>query len=255
MSIVTNLKSKAPRRQQYKEQIQLVSHGYSNPEAWPDGVITVFPWDNEIDEALVNLSKRASARNTMLYSIVEKLVDLNGASADDLVAEEVVTILLCARALSNNGVLMYQSRCPACAYTTEETVKVPHELEKISEKSKEYPGYDDIVLPVLNDIVRIRPLLVRDEKSIAEVISEKVFKSSESVLRAIAPIVSIGGGIPDNKQELIEWHGALHPTDVKFLADEERRITPRLSTTLKHECDRCGIGFEHTLSFDAHFFR
>jgi hypothetical protein len=46
MPIKTNMKSLQPRRQVYKRELNLLSKGFSAPKAWPEGKITIYPWDS-----------------------------------------------------------------------------------------------------------------------------------------------------------------------------------------------------------------
>ena len=106
MPIKTNLKSLTPRRQAFKKQIQLPSHGFSNPQAWPDGLLNVYPWDSEIDDYLVEVAKKSS-KQTVLFDLVAKLCDLNGGLLDDFVADETNIILLVSRALVQDNTILY----------------------------------------------------------------------------------------------------------------------------------------------------
>lgn len=254
MSIKTNMKSLTPRRQAFKREITLISHGFSNRTAWPGGKITVYPWDSEVDEYLVESARKAS-RQQMVFGLVAKLCELNGAKVDDFVADEVQTILLVARALSTEGIVHYTSQCPFCAHKKLEQIKVPDELEKAGEKADGYPGYDDITLPECKDILRIRPLLVKDEKIIEDRPPEQKQRISDTRLRQLLPIVTINDSKPDTIDELIAYVKALHPRDAKFIEEEERRLSPHLNTNLPHICDDCGKEFTHLLSFDQDFFR
>jgi hypothetical protein len=114
MPIKTNLKSMVPRRQAYKREITLMSHGFSNPTAWPDGKITVYPWDSDID-SWVGDPKR-DAKQNLIYGLLEKVVELNGAKADDVVFGEVNALLLLSRAIQYSGNMAYESQCPYCQH-------------------------------------------------------------------------------------------------------------------------------------------
>ena len=102
MAIKTNLKSLAPRRQVYKREITLLSHGYNNQKAWPDGKLTVYPWDNTIDQWLVDNLRRLS-RQDLVYGLLKNCCDLNGGPVDDFIADEINVVLLVSRALTTDG--------------------------------------------------------------------------------------------------------------------------------------------------------
>ena len=248
------MKSLIPRRQAFKREITLLSHGFSNRTAWPGGKITVYPWDSEIDEYLIETARKTS-RQQLVFGLLAKLCDLNGSKVDDFVADEVQTVLLVARALSMEGLVRYTSQCPFCAKKKIEQIKVPAELERVGEKPDDYPGYDDITLPECKDVVRIRPLLVKDEKIIEDRSVEQKALISDTRLRLLLPIVTINDSMTNMIDELVAYFKALHPRDAKFIEDEEKRLSPHLNTNIPHMCDDCGKEFKHLLSFDQDFFR
>lgn len=256
MPIKTNLKSLVPRRQQYKREITLLSHGYTSPQAWPDGKLTVYPWDSSIDQWLVENVRKLS-KPDLVYSLLRHCCDLNNGNIDDFVAEEINIVLLVSRALSTDGVVVYNARCPHCGKTTEETIRVPDELEKVGEKTADFKGFDVITLPMCADAVKIRPLLIRDEKLIVnrEEAKRKVIGDGE--LRTLMRVVSINDSTADTLDEMAVWFRALHAKDAKFLEDQGRDLTPHLNTNVKHKCDDtdCGREFIFPLNFDQEFFR
>jgi hypothetical protein len=256
MPIKTNLKSMAPRRQQYKREITLLSHGYNNPTAWPDGKLTVFPWDSAIDQWLIDNVRKLS-KPELVYGLLRHCCDLNSGNIDDFVTDEINVVLLVSRALSTDGVVVYTSQCPFCGFKKQEQIKVPDELEKLGEKSADYPGFDLIKLPVVEDAVKIRPLLVRDEKLILTREEEKKKVVPDGELRTIMRVVSINDTKAETLDELVTWFRALHAKDAKFLEDEGRRLTPHLNTNIPHVCDEpdCGKKFTYPLNFDQDFFR
>jgi hypothetical protein len=256
MAIRTNLKSLTPRRQAYKQEITLLSHGYSNPQAWPDGKLTVFPWDNSIDQWLID-NVRLLNRTELVYGLLQRCCDLNGGKVDEFVVDEIVTVLLVSRALANDGILIYKSTCPFCGTKRDEQIQVPNELEKVGEKSTDYPGYDEITLPVTRDVVKIYPLLVRDEKEILNRTTEQKHNIPDGEMRTVMRVISINESKPDNLEELITWYRALSPKDAQFLESEGKRITPHLNTNIEHVCEEptCGQKFMHFLAFDQEFFR
>lgn len=256
MPIKTNLKSTVPRRQAYKREIQLLSHGFSNPTAWPDGKLTVFPWDDSVDRWMVENVRKLSKQD-LVYGLLRLCADLNGGNIDDFVADEINVVLLVSRALTTDGVVVYNSVCPFCGAKKAEQIKIPDELEKVGEKPQDYPGYDDITLPDVKDVVRLRPLLVRDEKTIVGRKDSDKKVISDTELRILMRIVTIGGSKPDTLDELIVWFRALSPRDAKYLEEQGRAITPHLNTNIPHTCDEpeCGQRFNQLLTVDTEFFR
>jgi len=256
MPIRSNLKSLVPRRQQYRREITLLSHGYTNRTAWPDGKLTVYPWDNTIDQWLLENLRKLSKQELTL-GLLRLCCDLNSGNIDDFVMDEINIVMLVSRALSTDGVVLYTSVCPHCGFKKQEELKVPDELEKIGEKSADYPGYDSLTLPVVADVVKLRPLLVLDEKHITNREEDKRKLVPDAELRTVMRVVSINDTKPDTLEELITWFRALHAKDSKFLEDKGREITPHLNTNIPHICDDadCGKKFTYPLTFDQDFFR
>lgn len=257
MAIKTNLKNLTPRRQAFKRVITLPSHGYSCPQAWPEGQITVYPWDSEIDEFLLESARKAAGRSSVLFELVAKLADLNGGKLDDFVADETNIVLLVARAASQDGTIQYTSICPFCNAKSAEQIKVPDELEKVSEKPKDYPGFDIITLPDCKDVVKIRPLLIKDERMVLERPAAERAKISDNTLRNLLRVITINDSTPDKLAELNEWYEALPPKDARHLEEQGRELSPHLNTNIPHVCGNpiCNREFKHNLTFDQDFFR
>lgn len=257
MAIKTNLKSMVPRRQAFKKLITLPSHGFSNPIAWPDGQIYVYPWDSEVDEFLLAAARKSGPQQNVLFSLVANLCDLNGGKLDEFVADEANIILLVARSIVQEGTVEYVSICPFCNTKSPEKIKVPDELEKVAEKPTDYPGFDVLTLPDCKDVLRVRPLLIKDERMILERPAEERKKISDTLLRSLMRMVTINDSTADNLAELKTWFEALSPRDSRYLEDILRELSPHLNTTLAHVCANpiCNREFKHLLSFDQDFFR
>ncbi len=257
MALNTNLKSLAPRRQTYQKRIKLPSNGLGNPKAWPDGSITVYPWDSQIDEFLLEASRKAQNKMTVLFDVLAKVVDLNGANVDDFLLDEVDIGLLVSRAAAQDGSVVYTSLCPFCGNKSQETIVVPDQLEIVSAKPADYPGYDTITLPDCKDIVKVRPLRVKDERIVLTRPPEDRVKISDNALRAILRIVSVNDSKADSLAEWYTWFEAISPKDVRFLDEQSRELAPHLNTNIPHLCANvvCGREFKHRLTFDQDFFR
>ena len=256
MAIKTNMTSLVPRREHYKKTITLMSHGYSNPQAWPDGQLTVFPWDSDMDAYLLEASRQDNGA-AVLFDLLQRCSNLNGGAVDDFVADEVNSVLLVSRALAADNIINYQSRCPICGTKRQEKIRVPDELEKVAEKTAAYPGFDEITLPVCKDIVCITPLLVRHERLLAARPPEEKMKVNDVELRHMLHVVTINATRPDTVEELTVWYRALHPSDMRYLAEQEKELSPHLNTLLPHRCEnaQCRMEFSHMLTFDQDFFR
>lgn len=250
MAIKTNLQSLAPAREKFKKEITLLSRGYSMPDKLPGGVVTVYPWDQSVDDWVIK-SLRTVPVDRISFEVVKKLIGLE--KVDSMPVGDVVTILLVARALARDSSLNYDSKCPACSHSEPVKLMVPDNLEKISEKPADYPGWDEIVLPVCKDKVRLRPLLVRDEIGILERPENE--KVSKKLMRAVAALVAVGEGQAESAEEAIQYFNALPPADFGYYTDQMEKLTPHLGTEIKHKCAACGHEYSHDLNLDADFFR
>jgi hypothetical protein len=251
--IKTNLSSLLPRRQTYAKAWKLISGGYVNRAAFPNGMITIYPWDTEIDDYLVNAT--TTGEQNVLYGVLERVCNLNGCKVGDFVFSEVITVLLIARSAGSGGVLRYMSDCPACRTKEEEQIRVPEELEPQAQKPPDYSGFDVITLPACADKVAIRPLQVDDEKGVGERPAEERKRVEDGLLRKLLPVVTINDSRPDSLEELLSWYLALPPEDSRFLTEQEEALSPQLNRRIPHKCRACGTEFFHVLNFNERFFR
>ena len=254
MAIKTNLTSLEPARERLKRTIKLISGGYYAKDKIKDGQLTVYPWDTSVDSWMMEQFQHNS-RPTILWEVAAKLCNLNGLPVEELTVGDAYTVLLVARAVRTKNVLAYTSKCPSCGEAASEQISVPDGLEKVGEKPPGYPGYDEITLPESKDVVRLRPLFVKDSVGIAERSQEQRAAIPDNLASVLCCITSVGGGTPDSYSELATWYAALDPADVSFIEKEQNRLTPRLSQSILHECGICKTRFSHTLRFDQEFFR
>lgn len=257
MPIQTNLKDLTPRREKFKRTVTLLSKGYSNPNAWPGGKLVVFPWDNDIDNWLTGAARKGMSDNNVFFGLLGRLCDLNGAKIDDFVASEVLAVLLIARSIQTNCVLTYTAICPnpACRSTEVTNITVPDELGRVGEKTNDYPGWDEITLPECGDVVRIRPLLIRDEMATESRPDGERKLIPDEQANTLKSIVSVGGGSPERIEEALQWYTALPPRDVKFFNTQRDALTPHLDVRVPHRCEKCNREFQHLLGLDKEFFR
>lgn len=253
MGINTNIKDLRPRKLVYKKEFPLISGGFSMRSTFPDGIVTVYPWDTETDQYLIEEAGKGGEEKVVL-GLLKRLVEFKGAPIDRFIFSEINSVLLVARALQYGGNVSYTSICPFCKNKATESLNIPFDLEPLGMKPQDYPGYDDVTLPVSGDVVRIRPLEVQDYLAIEnrpEV--QKVIP--DSVMHNLVPILSVGGGKPETVDEILQWYNALSPEDARYLADKELELTPRLNNQIEHTCDRCSHPFTHALQFNQKFFR
>jgi len=254
MPIKTNLKSLTPASERFKKEIPLLSGGYSAPELFPNGTVVVHPWDTEVSAWLA--SDRMLQPGRLLYALTGRLTGFNDAQMQKFVAGEITLVLLVARAVANEQMINYVARCPLCGEPEPCSIAVPDKLARVGEKPAGYAGWDEITLPDVKDVLRIRPLLVADELAIADRprITGAV-EPSDTGARLMASIISINGSTPDSLEELKQYYFALSPKDLQFFTSEFDRLTPHLDTRLHQECPKCKNRFVHELTFDEEFFR
>lgn len=252
------MSSLTPAREKYKREITLLSHGYSAPKAFPDGKVTVYPWDPETDAWIVEkIQKSGNNATNFLWDLCARQCDLNGCPIDQVVVGDVTTILLVARGITNKNVVNLKVKCPQCGLEFQENIQVPDHLGKIGEKTSDYPGFDTITLAECKDIIKIRPLVVGDMKKIDGRSSTDKAMITDRILRILVPVVSINDTAPDTFAELTAWYAALHPLDKQQLQDKEDELYPHLDQNIKLVCNRedCKHTFTHALTFNQEFFR
>jgi hypothetical protein len=249
MAIKSNLQSLAPAREKFKKEITLLSHGYSMPNIIPGGKVTVYPWDQSVDDWVLKALRKVPVEQ-ISFEVVKKLVNID--KVDAMPVGDVITILLVARALARDSTLHYDSKCPACGAVEPIKLVVPDNLAKVSEKSPDYPGWDLITLPVCGDKVKLRPLLVRDEVSALERPDGPV---SKKMIRAISALVDVNDTKADSVEEALQYFNALPPHDFSFYCEMMEKLSPHLGTEVQHKCASCGHEYSHDLNLDAEFFR
>jgi len=256
MAIKTNLKDLTPRREKFAKKIALLSGGYSCPEAFPNGEITVYPWDYQIDTWLQEARREAGMENeAILFRLLEKVCNLNGCPLERFVSGDVLTVLMVSRSIQTDCEIFYVASCPYCNHEEEDKIIVPDELVPMGKKPPGYPGHESITLPVVGDTLTIRPLLIGDEINILGRTPESKKLCPDSVARIVTMVETVGGERPDNMQELVAWYTALPPKDAKFLEDQENDITPHLELDLQQQCVNCKQVYRWPLNIGTEFFR
>lgn len=254
MAISTNLKSLAPRREVYKREITLVSSGFYNQKSFPGGKITVYPWDNAVDDWFQTRLRQPN-REYALWEAVEKVANMNGASHREMPIGDIMTVLMVSRSIRHDCVVEYTATCPHCQRKTIDKIAIPAELAKIGEKKPDYSGSEPLTLPDSQDVVVIRVMTVKDEILISERSPEDKKVMPDATALVLVPIITVGGGKPDTIQELVTWYEALSPKDASALAKARANISPQLDPDIHIVCDGCQKEFTHTLDLQHDFFR
>lgn len=253
MAIKTHMDSLVPSRDRYKKEITLLSHGYYAKTALPDGKITVFPWDSRVDEELLAQSRNQASKVGVLFRLLPKLCNLNGCPLDSMLVGDAMTVLYVSRSFRTNCTVVVKTVNKA-GKSVSIDVSIPDQLTRVGEKSADYAGYDEITLPTTKDVVRIRPLSIGDEVKIEDV-TDKDGAIPAGILRAIVPIISVGGGAPESVNELVEYWDALPVSDQVFIQEQEDLLSPHLSNIVTVVDDKTGEELSFELSLDREFFR
>jgi hypothetical protein len=254
MAIHTNLKSLAPRREQYKRNVRLVSGAFYDRKAFPTGEITVYPWDSVLDAWLTERCRQPK-REMALWDATAKVCDLKGCDVGKLLVSDAWTILMVSKSIRNNCVVEYTAVCPNCNTEHSESVRVPDELEVSAKKELDFSGTELITLPETKDAVKVKFLTIADEISISERSPELRNEMSDHLAHVLLPIIEIGGGAVENRQEILTWYNALSPKDADYLDRQQGSLYPHLNTDLPHVCDSCGRKFIYSLDLNTDFFR
>jgi hypothetical protein len=250
MPIKSNLQSLAPAREKFKKEITLLSRGYSMPDKIPGGKVTVFPWDQSVDDWIIKALRKTPIEQ-IPFEAAKKLIGLD--KIDRMPVGDVITILLVARAIARDSSLHYDSKCPACGHVEAISLAVPDNLEKVSEKPDNYPGWDEIEMPVCKDKVKLRPLLVQDEVSILE--RPENATPTRKMARAVAALVAVNDSQAETPQEALQYFEALPPHDFSYYSEMMEKLSPHLGTEIKHKCVSCSHEFVQDLNINADFFR
>lgn len=254
MAINTNLKSLTPRREAYKREITLVSGGFYAKQAFPEGKVTVYPWDTNID-AWFQSRLRQPKRELALWEVASKVANLNGTDFKDMPVGDLLTILMVSRSILSDCVIEYTAVCPQCTRPHPDRIRVPDELTPIGKRSPDFSGVEKVVLPDCGDEVELRVLTVGDEMSISDRSQEDRDLLPDALASILFAVVTVGGGRPDNKEEALTWYNALSPKDVEFLRKKRLELSPQLDADLQIKCDGCGHQFVHSLELQRDFFR
>lgn len=254
MAINTNLKSLVPRRETFKRRVRLVSGAYYDRKAFPTGEITVYPWDSTMDAWFIERCKQPN-RDRSLWDAAARVCDLNGCSIENMITGDVWTILMVSKSIQSECVIDYVATCPFCGTETKESIKVPDDLAINSSKPLDYDGSETFTLPDSKDIVRMRWLTVKDEIHILERPDDVRADFPDHLAHLLLPIVEVGGGNVESRQEIITWYNALSPKDAKAIEVEQKNRYPELKTDLPHLCNTCGKKFTYDLDLNRDFFR
>lgn len=254
--IPTKMKNLTPARERLKQSFRLPSGGYACRSAFPDGCVVVYPWEPELDSWVVDQRWGTDAK--FYQALLPKICELGGCPVERFVFGDVVSVALFSRAIANDGKFQYVAECPSCKFQHHDTMVVPDELRLVGSKDLDYTGYDEILLPICEDTLKIRPLLLGDATWSGPDRSDRLRKFSSQLINAVIPIVEINGYKTDPPTpELFDYWAALDPRDKEFITKMEEDLYPHHDTRVEFECDRdgCGLKFFVPLVFDRDFFR
>lgn len=262
MGIKSNVAGIPTAKARFKREIPLVSGGYVNRSAFPDGKITVYPWGNDAEEFIVSKS-RGKKKPGIVYDLFPRLCDLNGCPPGDFLASEALMILTVSRAITRNSTLKVPMECPECGHEWVEDIEVPAHLEQVGNKSDTYPGYDTFQLTDSKDWVKVKPLTVQDHRDLMarpqslRVIPDHIAEALTAVQAVASTEDEVKGDEfkAESAVELYQWYLRLSPADATEFGKKLYEITPQLSGKLLAECKACQHVFDISINVDAEFFR
>jgi len=242
-----------PSVERLKTTIKLPSGGYSLKPDIPDGNITIWPWDSEVSNWFLSMTRQGgSARTDVPVQVVRKLTRLPEKVMNRFLVSELFLVMLVGRSLVNGGTLRYEAVCPHCtAKQKPSTIKVPDQLGVQAEKPVDYPGYDIVTLPEVGDELKISMLTVEA----AQLATDAAKNISEDGAHAAATIIEVGGGRPADIHETFKYYLALSPSDREYLNKKIRELEPGLDLEIPHACDACEKKFKFNLGLSYDFFR
>jgi hypothetical protein len=257
MAFKTNLKDLRPARERYSKEVVLLSNGFADPKAFPEGKIKVFPWDSAVDDWIAKRVRKGNVKGkNLLFQILPQVCDLNGAPVGGFIASEVMAILMISRAIIRNNEIVVTPKCPECGHQEEGKIKIPDDLERVGEKSETYAGVDLVTMPSCKDVVGIKMLTIDDEIAVTDrKPSPRMPQIPDHVARVVAGIVSINDGKADSVIEYVNWFQALDPADAEYLIVRFDELQPQLSTQWEVDCGECGKEYSHVIQLDEDFFR
>jgi hypothetical protein len=257
MSFKSKLTDLRPARQKFSKAISLLSGGMVNAEYFPEGRLTVYPWDNQVDEWIQGRLRKGNTKGrTLLFHVLPKVCDMNGCPLDKFISSEVLMVLMVSRSILRNDVVEFESECPDCQTNHVNKLKVPDQLEKIGAKNSSWPGFDLIDLPTVGDQIKTRLVTLGEELAIIErPEADRGNICSDTIARLVAGIASINDGTPDRAIDVVNWFRALCPSDQEYLLEAFDKTQPQLGVAVHLKCDACGKEFDHVLQLDNDFFR
>lgn len=254
MAIKTNIKDFRPTREKFSKSIRLLSGCFTTRKFFPQGEVTIYPWDSTMDEWVVQ--NKTTDSHDFLIQAVKRVTALGTCPIGQMVFGDLHTILLVSMAMRNKSVYVHNPKCASCGFVhPEDIIQVPEGLTMVGKKEMDFSGVDEFTLDDCGDVVAIRPLTVADILKIDQ--RNEIEKATLSDARAqlIWGVVSIGGGAPETLDEVNTWYLALSPSDQSLFDLNRQELEPHLSEEVKYKCDKCHAEFSVTLQLDTNFFR
>jgi len=250
--IKTNLTDLTPARERYKVQIKLPSSGYVFPSAFPDGMLTVYPWAPELDDWVAKRTE--SSAKTIIQDLLPKLCDLNGCPTDKFIISEALLVWMVSRSIKSDRKVAFNTKCPKCGESSDMTICVPEDMELIGEKLADYCGFETLHLAQANDDITFSPTTVGQSRLVITRPQEQR-KHPDAVVTLAVSLRRVNNTAPDNLSEACEYVAALSPLDYEAFKTGLEKAMPGVDNNLSLSCDACGFDYKHTLNFTETFFR
>jgi predicted RNA-binding Zn-ribbon protein involved in translation (DUF1610 family) len=265
MAIKSNISDFSPSREKYKRDIDIPSGLWYAKDKFPDGKLTVFPWDMDVNNRFMKILNRVKSSSIRWQiEMMPLLADLKGLEPKNFLANETALVMMISRALVGNGKIEVEMTCPECGHVNKAKLDIPDNLERIGAKPAGYIGYDVIRLPSCGDYVAIRPqtlgdiLACEERDTLGD--SLKGVQMPQPVLQKLYCVYGVGTsaddlGRPDNITEVLKWFNSLPPSDAECYSTSFEEVQPGVSSEVNWTCDSCGHEFTHRLELNRDFFR
>jgi hypothetical protein len=237
----------------------LPSHGFPYPDAFPEGRITVYPYNSEVEQTIADEGIVPQERINKAVKCIAAFPEV--FNTDDLLVGDQYYVFAASRSMSGDAQYKFKTQCSSCGKQEEHEFTLPNGLP-----IKEYPAtfkepltFD---LPDLKDTIGIRFLRVRDEKQIRLFCKTRKQVHNEQgditiTARLASHIASVNDGQPDNLDEAYEYVKGLAGADFIKLRTEIQKSQPGLMQLLRVQCPHsdCNTVYTTVFPINADFFR
>ncbi len=202
------------------------------------------------------MSTKASDSSRKICNLMERVVDLRGMRADQLLLADQFFLLLKIRALSYGSVYSFQFRCESCQHQWKHDLNLETDL-RLSVADDDWVEPFEVTLPVSGKMIQYRLLRSIDEINLNTKRIKKGNELEDSTFVALlaSGIVSIDGEPVTNSKIVEGWLEKQVVRDRATFSASIKSNTPGYSGEIDITCPSCGYSHEAVLPMTADFFR